>query len=120
MFSIKLPMRKYFTLLYVTFSVMSFAQFTDNVFEQQQSTSGQQQSSTMNSATQAEANPNSFAPEGESQPSAAVGVPGPGDHEEAPGNPGEPVPINDYIPYLVIAGLFLMIYYQTKNKKINI
>lgn len=120
MLSSKLPMRKYFTLLYITFSVMSFAQFTDNVFEQQHSTAAPQQSTNMNSATQAEANQNSFAPQEENQSSSLVGVPGPGEHEEGPGNPGEPVPINDYIPYLLILGVFLMIYYQIKNKKINI
>lgn len=99
---------------------MSFAQFRDNVFEQQQqSTAGQQQSAPLNAATQAETNA-SFGSESTSESSSAIGVPGPGEHEEGPGNPGEPVPIDDYVPYLLVISLFLMIYYQAKNKKINI
>ncbi|WDF48307.1 hypothetical protein PQ459_07460 [Chryseobacterium sp. KACC 21268] len=90
---------------------MSFAQFTDNVFDQNQSTSG---------ASKTEANPGTYNPNETEQTSSSIGVPGPGDHEEAPGNPGEPVPINGYIPVLLLAGLTLIIYYQKKNKKINI
>lgn len=113
-------MRKYFTLLYVTLSVMSFAQYSDNMFDQNQTTTGQQQPSSTNVASQAEANQNTYIPTEAEQSSSSIGVPGPGDQEEGPGNPGEPVPINDYIPYLLTVGVFLMIYYQVKNKKVNI
>lgn len=96
---------------------MSFAQYTDNVFDQNKAPTGE--SAGLDRSTQAEENSGVFAPTEEDQ-SSSLGVPGPGEHEEAPGNPGEPVPINDYIPYLVVVGLFLIVYYQRKNKKINI
>lgn len=120
MTSFKLPMRKYFTLLYVTFSVMCFAQYTDNVFDKSQTATTTQQPSTMSGVSTAEPNQSEYDPTEAEQSSSSVGVPGPGDQEEGPGNPGEPVPINDYIPYLLILGVFLMIYYQIKNKKVNI
>ena len=117
MFSFKQAMRKYFTLLYVTFSVMSFAQFTDNVFDKNKTSAGQ--SASLNGSSTSGAESDAFTTTGSS---SGTGVPGAGEQEEGigPGNPGEPVPINDYIPYLLALGVFLMIYYQVKNKKINI
>lgn len=96
---------------------MSFAQFKENVFDQNQVPAEQQNSPNLNAAQQAEATP-VLAPDGEASESA-MGVPGPGDQEEGPGNPGEPVPINGYIPVLLLSGLAL-IFYSQKNKKINI
>lgn len=41
--------------------------------------------------------------------------------DDSPPAPGdEPVPINGYIPFLLISGLVLIIYSQTKNKKFDI
>lgn len=114
MLSFKLPMKKYLTLIYITLSVMTFAQFQDNVFEKDRTV--QQQSELSNSAqvesngSAEEGNPSSFG----------NGMPDPGDQEEGPGNPGEPVPIDGYVPLLIIGGLTLMVYYQRRNKKINI
>ena len=103
MLSFKLPMRKYFTLLYVTFSVMSFAQFQDNVFDNNNKSTVNQQSTA------------------EADQSASLGVPAPGEHEEGPGNPGAPtVPIDDYLPMLIIIGLSLIIFYEKRLRKINI
>lgn len=96
---------------------MSFAQFKENVFDQNQVPAEQQNSPNLNAAQQAEAAP-VLAPDGEASESA-MGVPGPGDQEEGPGNPGEPVPINGYIPVLLLSGLAL-IFYSQRNKKINI
>jgi len=105
MLSFKLPMRKYFTLLYVTFSVMSFAQFKDNVFEENKA-AGNQQSST------------------EAGRSSSLGAPPAGEQSEGigPGNPGEPepVPVDDYLPLLLIGGLSIVGYYQKRLRKIEI
>ncbi len=79
---------------------MSFAQYTDNVFDQNKAVTGE--STSLNRSTQAEENSGVFTPN-EGDQSSSLGVPGPGEHEEAP---GEPVPIDDYIPLLLIAGLF--------------
>lgn len=87
---------------------MSFAQFHDNVFEQ---------NSTATVQPQTEAD-GTEVPAGGSQ--SSFGVPGPGEQEEGPGNPGEPVPIDGYLPFLLIIGLAFTIYYERRNKKINI
>lgn len=92
---------------------MSFAQFQDNAFEQKKSTV--QQQSEMNGLTQENGTEN---PSGENQ--SSLGVPDPGDHEEGPGNPEEPVPINGFVPLLLVAGLSFIIYFERKNRKINI
>jgi hypothetical protein len=116
MFIFKRTMRKYLTLLYITASVMSFAQFEDNVFEQNNAATSQQPSD-VNSSVKTDTH-EAGTPSGESQ--SSFGVPGPGEHEEGPGNPGEPVPIDGFVPFLLIAGLAFIIYYERKNKKINI
>ncbi len=95
---------------------MSLAQFHDNVFEQN-STDNVQSQSNAASAAQTEAN-GTDAPASGSQ--SSFGVPGPGEQEEGPGNPGEPVPIDGFLPFLLFAGLSLIVYYEKKNKKINI
>ena len=110
MFCSKQQMRRYLTIICIAISAMSFAQFQDNVFEQEKSTSTQQTDLNATAKTDdgtAEGNQSSF------------GVPGPGEQEEGPGNPGEPVPVDGYIPLLLLSGLFLMVYYQTKKRKIN-
>lgn len=76
---------------------MSFAQFKENVFDQNQVPAEKQNSPNLNAAQQAEAAP-VLAPDGEASESA-MGVPGPGDQEEGPGNPGEPVPSMDIFQY---------------------
>jgi len=116
MFIFKRTMKKYFTLLYITASVMCFAQFQDNAFEQNNSATLQHQSDA-NSSAQAGTN-GTDTPSGGSQ--SSFGVPGPGEQEEGPGNPGEPVPINGYIPLLLITGFAFIIYRERKNKKVNI
>lgn len=103
---------------------MSFAQFTDgNVFDQEQTTTTNQQPQTgsPNEAPEAQtaADTNMYVPAEDSQTSSSLVGNGPGEHEEGPGNPGEPVPINDYIPLLILGGLALMFYYHRKSTKIN-
>lgn len=97
---------------------MSFAQFKDNVFDQDKVPSEQQNSSDLNATQQTESGAVLSTDEEVSESSA--GVPGPEDHEEGPGNPGEPVPINDYVPLLLLSAFVLVIYSQRKRKKINI
>lgn len=64
MLSFKLPMKKYLTLIYITLSVMTFAQFQDNVFEKDKT--APQQSELSHSAqvesngSAEEGNPSSF------------------------------------------------------------
>ncbi len=36
-----------------------------------------------------------------------------------PGNPGDPVPINNYIPFLVITAMGIMAYVAVKRKKVQ-
>lgn len=106
MFTFKRTMRKYLSLLFIAISFVSFAQFQDNVFEQDKSATLQQETST---GTQDEGGQSSSL------------VPGPGEQEEGPGTPGEePVPIDGFLPFLFLTGLFFIIYYKGKSKKINI
>lgn len=100
-------MRKYFTLLYITFSVTSFAQLKDNVFDQNNS-------STRSSAQTAEANATFGSEDGNETNSS-------GGYEHRPGNPGpEVVPIDSLIPFLILTGLVIILYFQRKDKNINI
>ncbi|KFC19995.1 hypothetical protein [Chryseobacterium sp. FH1] len=88
---------------------MAFAQFQDNVFEQDKTVV--QPKSELNATAEADDGQSSFGK-----------VPDPGDQQEAgPGNPGDPVvSIDDYIPALLLSGLLLVVYYQRRNKKVNI
>lgn len=107
MFSIKRQMKKYLLIFFVACSAMSFAQFQDNVFEKDKT------------VVQSDAQSASEATASDSQSSFGR-IPDPGDQEEGPGNPGEPVPVDAYIPSLLLVGLSLVVYYQRKNRKINI
>lgn len=99
---------------------MSFAQFKDNVFDQDQAAPNQDQHSpNVMEPNQTEAAP-MMVPNDQVSSESAIGVPGPGEHEEGPGNPGEPVPINGYIPFLIVSAFALILYTQRKNKKVNI
>ena len=37
-----------------------------------------------------------------------------------PGAPGDPVPINEYVPFLVLSGMVAIVYYQKKQTKLNL
>lgn len=115
MYSFKLPMKKYLTLVYVLLSVMSIAQFKDNTFDQNQNE--HHQSSGLNAGAKTESGQGFF---NEGNQSSLNGVPGPGDHEEGPGNPGEPVPIDNYLFFLFLSSFGFIFYYQSKKRKINI
>lgn len=91
-------MKKYFLLILLVFSTVSFAQFQDNVFEKDKTT------------TQVSENNQS---ESDSEDAGDDGGTG------QPGSPGE-LPIDDYIPWLLFAGMSIIIYSQRKNKKVNI
>ncbi|WP_312822108.1 hypothetical protein [Epilithonimonas sp.] len=105
MFIFKRTMRKYLSLLFIAISFVSFAQFQDNVFEQDKSTTLHNQSDVNNSTkigtdTQVDGTQSSSA---------------------GPGNPGpEPVLIDGFLPFLFLTGLVFIIYYREKSKKINI
>lgn len=87
---------------------MSFAQFKENAFDNNEhSKVNQENAANQNSTFEAEQSSASALPPGGEQP-------------ENPGNPGEPVPINGVIPILLLSGLALAVYYQRKNNKINI
>ena len=105
-FSFKPPMKKYLTFIYLGLSVMSFAQFKENAFDNEHSRTDQEktaQSSTF-----------------ETDQSSASALPPGGEQPENPGNPGEPVPIKGLVPILLLSGVALAVYYQRKNNKINI
>ena len=92
---------------------------TGNVFEGNQAESNQQQSLDLNNTREAaQATPNNF-PENEAGQTSSVGPVG-GEHPEGPGNPGEPVPIDGYLPLLLLSGAVLVFYSLKRNKKINI
>ncbi|WP_374442496.1 hypothetical protein [Epilithonimonas sp.] len=103
MLSFKLPMKKYLTLLYIGISLMSAAQFKENTFDQQ---------SDQNMHTNS--NDNNTFENGQS----ATGVPVGGEHEEGPGNPGEPVPIDGLVPVLLLSSVALLAYFHRKNKSL--
>ena len=91
----------------MSFSVMSLAQFKENAFDNESSKMTQENAISQESAF-------------EDQQASASALPPGGDQPEAPGNPGEPVPINGLIPVLIISGIALVVYYKRKNNKINI
>lgn len=111
-------MRKYFTLLYIAFSVMSFAQFSDNVFDQDRA-EPEKVAPRLAEPAQAEAVP-SMVPDDEVFKESDGGVITSEDPEGRPGNPGEPVPVDAYLPLLLLSAVALIFYYQKKNRKINI
>ena len=107
MFSFKPSMRKYLILIYLSLSIMSFAQFKENAFDNEQSKVSQENAVNQTSAF-------------EEEPTTASALPPGGEQPEGPGNPGEPVPINGFVPVLLLTGIMLAIYYQRKKNKINI
>lgn len=108
MFTFKQTMRKYLSLLFITISFVSFAQFQENVFEQDKSASGEQKA-------RVETRGNDEQSSSETADSAED------DDDTPPPHPGEePVPIDGLLPFLFLTGLFFIIYYKGKNKKINI
>lgn len=107
MFCIKRQMKKYLLIMFVAFSAMAYAQFQDNVFEKDKT-------------VKSDVREGSGFTSNEGQ-SSVGNIPDPGDHEEGPGNPGpEIVPIDGNLSILLFSGLFLVFYFQWKNKKINI
>ena len=88
---------------------MSFAQFKDNVFDQNKPSTSAQTADSQSA----------FGAEDETTNNTSSGVPSPGEHEEGPGNPG-PVPIDGSLTFLLLTGFVLILYFQHKNKKINI
>lgn len=87
--------------------MMSFAQFQENVFDNEQSKMTRENDVTQSTAFEEDQTTASALPPGSDQP-------------EAPGNPGEPVPINGAIPVLILTAVVLVFYYKRKKNKINI
>lgn len=104
MLSFKPAMRKNLTVIFISLSLMSFAQFEDNVFQKAQSATVQEDTSENNTF--------------DSQ--SKTGVPIGDEQEEGPGNPGEPVPVDGLVPILLLSSILLIVYYQKKYRKINI
>lgn len=90
-------MKKYLALAYLFFSVISLAQFKDNVFDKESNTTQKESSNVYDSGSEqsSEENSQSFGP----------------------GNPGEPAPIDDYIPYLLMGSMILI---YAHRKKLNL
>ena len=103
MFSFKLQMKKYLTLIYIGISLMAGAQFKENTFDNQSNQTIQTSS----------ADDNTFE-NGQSSTGVRVG----GEHEDGPGNPGEAVPINGVVPVLLLTGMALLAYFYKKNKSL--
>lgn len=84
---------------------MSFAQFSENTFDGNQANMERQTSSNSTEVSSTLESEGSSLDEG----------------GWTPGNPGAPkAPIDDYIPWLLFAGMSIIIYSQRKNKKVNI
>lgn len=98
MLSFKPAMRKYLTLICISLSLVSYAQFQDNVFEKDQAKTDQSTASDTNTF--------------DSQ--SRTGVPNGGEQGEGPGNPGEPVPINGLVPVLLLSGILIAVFYQKR------
>ena len=94
-------MRKCFLLILIPFFSVAFSQQNTNRFDQEDRSSMEDQSSMGDRATQ---NTNDQAGE-------VV--------QKGPGNPGEPVPVDDYIPFLLITALGLIVYQVRKQKQVN-
>ena len=103
MLSFKLKMKKYLTLTYIGISLMAGAQFKENTFDNQSNQTVQTSS----------ADDNTFE-NGQS----TTGVPVGGEHEEGPGNPSDPVPINGVVPILLLTVMALLAYFYKKNKSL--
>ena len=98
-------MKKYLALVYLSLSILSFAQFKDNVFEERKSNIESKDEGSGLSAQKQSSGYDSNFEHSSSEPSNA---------QTGPGNPGEPAPIDDYIPYLLI-GATVLIYIQRKK-----
>jgi len=98
-------MKKNFALAYLFFSVLSMAQFKDNVFDSDQSKVEQR---THDAELAQASDRNTFGSGVEGNTNGTT---------SRPGNPGEPAPIDDYIPYLMGGALFLIAYSQRKKIK---
>lgn len=98
-------MKKIFALAYLFFGVLSMAQYKDNVFDSDQSKVEQRS----HDAELAQASDrNTFENGVEDNPTGTT---------NRPGNPGEPAPIDDYVPYLLGGAVLLMAYSQRKKIK---
>jgi len=98
-------MKKNFALAYLFFSVLSMAQFKDNVFDSDQS-KVEQRSHDAELAQASDRNTFENGVEDNTNGTA-----------NKPGNPGEPAPIDDYVPYLLGGAVFLIAYSQRKKIK---
>lgn len=98
-------MKKNFALAYLFFSVLSMAQFKDNVFDSDQSKVEQRS----HDAELAQASDkNTFENGVEDNTNGTT---------NKPGNPGDPAPIDDYIPYLMGGAVILIAFSQRKKIK---
>ncbi len=86
---------------------MSFAQFQENTFDNEQTKMARETAVTQSATF-------------EEDQTTASALPPVGDQPEAPGNPGEPVPINGALPVLILTAVTLVFYYKRKKNKINI
>jgi len=108
-------MKKFLFLAYLATSIMSAAQLqTGNVFEENQPLEQHQKPTNIHSDAVLEAQQNSFDNE-----SSSAGLVGGNEQPEAPGNPGEPVPIDGYLPLLLLSAAVLIFYAQRKKIEIN-
>ncbi|RRQ45324.1 hypothetical protein DTW91_10670 [Chryseobacterium sp. SC28] len=97
---------------------MSFAQFSNNVFDQDRA-EPEKVAPRLAEPAQAEAVP-SMVPDDEVFTEPSTDLPDSGELERGPSNPGETVPVNGYLPLLLLSAVALIFYYQKKNRKINI
>lgn len=98
-------MKKNFALAYLFFSVLSMAQFKDNVFDSDQSKVEQR---THDAELAQASDRNTFEEGAENNNDGTT---------SRPGNPGDPAPIDDYIPYLMGGAVILIAYSQRKKIK---
>ncbi len=87
-------MKKFFIFLLLSFMAVSYAQTSTNRFDEEPELSS-----------------NSYVEENSNDQPAAGGT-----AQRGPGAPGEPVPIDDYIPLLTVTAVGIILY-TSRNKR---
>lgn len=94
-------MKKLFLLFLIPYFSLAFSQQTKNRFDQEDRTAVEDRSMMGDRSMQ-----NTDTKEGDVL-------------QKGPGNPGDPVPVDNYIPFLIITALGLIIYQVRREKKVQ-
>lgn len=95
------PMKRFFLLLLLSFFSVAYSQQSKNRFDEEDRSSYEDRSVMGDRSTE-----NTTDQQGEVV-------------QRGPGNPGDPVPIDVYLPVLLITAFVLIVYQAHKQKEVN-